>query len=231
MKINQTARISGLMVLAFAGLGEAVSAVTLSYSTGFGSAGSPLAPNAFPAELSLTKFDAALGTLMGIELTLDSTAVITPFVANGSTTPASVYNVFGTFSMSLYSPDGAVTNFDLEAGPFGESFNQIPVPANTAHQDVGTATKSGSTVTAVAAEDYGAYQDFGLHTFSVYVDTAHSTTGSGGGNDVSFGVNGYIYGTATVTYDYTPVPEPSAWGLLAGLGLLAFGACRRFGKV
>jgi hypothetical protein len=58
-------------------------------------------------------------------------------------------------------------------------------------------------------------------TFDVNVDASNSAGGSNPGyNNVAYGVNGAIYGIATVTYTY--IREPGRGGLLAGLGLLAF---------
>jgi hypothetical protein len=188
-------------------------AATISFDDTYGPTaipfpGSPLA--------TLSQFDPALGTLLKVTLTLD---------ANTSA---------GTIAWD----NEALIATDITLGIGAEvtavglaGVTAVAVPLQTDSADfIGTdafavvgGTGSDSDSDELLA-GFGAY--IGLGTFDVtvssVVETFLSTTGGFGPIDP---VPGMTDGTVTVTYEYTPIPEPTTVLLVAG-GLAALAATR-----
>jgi len=172
----------------------------------------------------LPKFNGALGTLTGVQVTLDFT--VTPY--------ADIYNFSGasqTFTSAnwisfSYAPSDIWTvshgsdSWTLAAPTVttGTIYGTGQVVANgTGLQFVGS-TSAPADFTAESGLDLASYIGAGNLVFG--------TAGSGqvlGGGSFFTGGGGDLAGTASVTYDYAPVPEPSSLCLLiGGLGLLVW---------
>jgi hypothetical protein len=177
---------------------------------------------------TLPMFDGALGTLTGVQVTLDFT--VTPFAEVGnfssptpltftpsdsiiySFSPADIWTVtYGSDSWTLAAPTvstGTIYGSGQAVPYYFSSFTLLQLPGNNS---------ASADLTAASGLDYAAYTGAG--------DLVFGTTGPGqvsitdGG--LAGGGGGDLAGTASVTYDYAPVPEPSSFGLLfGGLGLL-----------
>lgn len=170
-----------------------------------------------PVTTDLPMFDGTLGTLTGVQVTLDFT--VTPYaeVYNFSSStpltftpsdyisfsfsPADIWTVtYGTDSWNLATPTVTTGNI------YGTG--QV-VPEYTFLQLVGS-TSAPADLTAASGLDFAAYTGAGNLVFgttgSGYVSiTDGALYGGGGGN---------LAGTASVTYDYAPVPEPGTFALM-----------------
>lgn len=202
-------------------------AATISFADTFGPAAVPF-PAAPLATLSL--FDPALGTLTKVTLTLDAN------VSGGTISWDNEALVATDVTLGIGAEVTAV-------GLAGITAVAVPLQTGTgigidADND-GAADFIGTDAFSVVGGS-GSDSDFdellaglgvyvGLGTFDVtvssVVETFLSTTGGFGPIDP---VPGMTDGTVTVTYEYTPVPEPGTVLLLAS-GLAALAAGRRRG--
>ncbi len=177
---------------------------------------------------SLNMFNTGLGTLTGVQVTLDFSA--TPyasivnysgtnrtFTASDSVThsynPSDIWTIsYGTDSWTLAAPT-------VTTGPI---FGSGQVVANFATLDFVGGTSAPADLTAASGLDFAAYEGLGSLTFfgtdGVGQDSATGpffTSGGGGGGGAD------LAGTASVTYSYiSSVPEPTTLAML-GLGGLA----------
>jgi hypothetical protein len=169
----------------------------------------------------LPMFNGALGTLTGVQVTLDFT--VTPYAeafnvsfapqtftpsdsVSCSYDPSDIWTVsYGSDSWTLAAP--TVTTGTI----YGSG--QV-VPSFTGLQLVGS-TSAPADLTAASGLDFASYIGAG--------DLVFGTTGPGqfygGGPFYNGGVGlggggGDLAGTASVTYDYAPVPEPGTFALM-----------------
>jgi hypothetical protein len=178
----------------------------------------------------LPMFNGALGTLTGVQVTLDITA--TPFaqVLNTTFSPntftssdwasAGFNPATNTWTVSLGSDSWNVTPPTVTTGPIygtGQS-----VASFTILKLIGS-TSAPADLTAASGLDFAAYTGAGDLVFG------SNGTGNWAGSGTGFGFGGgaNLTGTASVTYDFVPAPEPPTAGcFLIGLGVLA--VTRRF---
>jgi hypothetical protein len=182
----------------------------------------------------LPMFNSALGTLTGVQVTLDITA--TPFaqVLNTTFSP----NTFTSNDWASAGFNPATNTWTVSLG--SDSWNLIP-PTVTTGPISGTGqsvpsfnlltlvggTSAPADLTAASGLDFAAYTGAGDLVFG------SSGTGNWAGSGTGFGFGGgaNLTGTASVTYDFVPVPAPeptTAGCFLLGLGALA--SARRFRK-
>lgn len=200
----------------------AVHAATISFFDTFGPTAVP-----FPATplASLSLFDPSLGTLTKVTLTLDADtsagtiswdneALIGSLVTLGIGAEVTAVGLAGVTAVAvpLQTGDGSVDADNDGAADFigTDAFSVVG----------GTGSDSDFDELTTGLAPY-----IGLGTFDVdvsaVVETFVSTTGGFGPIDP---VPGTTSGTVTVTYEFTPVPEPSTALLLASsLAALAVG--------
>jgi hypothetical protein len=177
---------------------------------------------------TLPMFNGALGTLTGVQVTLDFT--VTPYAEVGnfssstpltftpsdwvtfSFSPADIWTIsYGSDSWTLSAPSVTTGNIYGTGQAVPYYFSTF-----TLLQFVGS-TSASADLTAASGLDFAAYTGAGNLVFGTTGPGQVSITDGG----LSGGGGGDLAGTASVTYDYTPVPEPSSFGLLiGGLGLL-----------
>ncbi len=207
-------KLSGMMSVAVLGLALGAStarADTVTYSSTFGSSGSPLT---IPvnSSVTLTKFDSSLGTLTGVQLQLVTNATVSATIYNFGSGPANYSNVIGKTTETATGPNGTTTTNTIMVGPYSGVAAAFP-PGVVAGTDSGTDSQS----TAVLPVNWGAYQGVGGGSFNVLLSGTTSASGTAD-QPAAYGATGTAYGTVNVTYTFTAVPEPSSLALI-GLGL------------
>jgi hypothetical protein len=191
-----------------------------------------------PVTTTLPMFNSALGTLTGVQVTLDFT--VTPYatVANfTSSTPLTFtpsdsvsfsYSTANIWTISHDTDSWTLAAPTVTTGPISGSGQAVPYYFSTFTllQLVGS-TSAPADLTAASGLDLAAYTGAGNLVFGTagsgqvsIIDGA--LFGGGGGN---------LTGTASVTYEYAPVPEPRTFALMVcGLtGLLVMR--RRFADI
>lgn len=223
MKRNLALALCGALLIC----ASSAQANTISFNNAFGPVAVPLASTPM-APLSL--FDPALGTLTQVELILDANAFAGSIAwDNEAEIPTDVTLGIGAEVTITTTFGDSVVAIPLQLG------SQMGVAADNdgAADFVGTDSFSvaggiGNDVqnaTLTAALDLANYT--GLGTFGIDVEAVVqnflSTTGGFGPIQQTPGTTD---GTATVTYTFTPIPEP-ATALLLGGGLLGIAAASR----
>lgn len=187
------------------------------------------------ATLTFNQFDPALGTLTDITIVTDITkSGGSLFVDNESATAASG-GISQSVTIDLTSAD--VSLVDVSLSPIGNNVTAVSTYiANVAADDgdgpgVQTtgADYDGSAFGDIGASDSGSvtplvFSDYsGLGTFDINAVGAQGFDSSAIGGAAAAIDPASVSGTVTITYVYTPVPEPTS-SLLAvlacGLGLL-----------
>jgi len=180
----------------------------------------------------LPMFNGALGTLTGVQVTLDFT--VTPYATVGNFTSPNTPLPFTSSDSVTYGFSPVDDTWTINYG--SDSWN-LAVPTVTTGSIHGSgqevsyytgpssllqfvgSTSAPSDLTAASGLDFAAYTGacnlvFGTTGFGDVSITDGALFGGGGGD---------LAGTASVTYDYAPVPEPSSLCLLfGGLGLLVW---------
>jgi hypothetical protein len=170
----------------------------------------------------LPMFNTALGTLTGVQVTLDFT--VTPYatVANFTSSTPLIFtpsdNIAYSFSpadiwtISHGSDSWTLSAPTITTGSIYGSGQAVPnyFSTSTLLQLVGS-TSAPVDLTAASGLDLAAYTGAGNLVFGTagggYVSIVDGPLFGGGGGDLA--------GTASVTYEYAPVPEPGTFSLIA----------------
>jgi hypothetical protein len=223
MKKHQQTLALLLVGTALASPGLPASADTESFTVAYGSASAPFAVNGdnFPINLTFPQFDASLGDLTDIQVTLTTTGFLLADVANtGAATTFTDAAATGTIAVS--GPDGALSSVTLTTTAFGGSIasGTTALPAHS----LGPQTSiSGEGVSHVPLSAFPAYEAIGSgSSFNFPLNAVFNGSVSGqGASGVSFAGDASAYGSAEIDYSYvTNVPEP---GQLLPLSVLCFG--------
>ncbi len=213
-----------IVLTLISGLAAPASAASIFFDTPYG----PVAVGATPFTVPLPKFDPALGTLTKVTLTLDA-----------ETSAGSI--AFDNEAASSSDVDLGIGAEVTATGPGTLAVTAIPlqVGAGTVDGDNdGAADFIGTDAFSVAGGS-GADSDMDMstlpatlalfiagflgETFDTTIDpdveTFLSTSGGFGPIDP---VPGVTEGTVTVTYEFTPIPEPGTLAL-AGIGAILLG--------
>ena len=194
--------------------------ITSSYSI-------PWSDTDWDAFFDVAKFDPTLGTLNSIAFTFQGDIQGSADFENRSSSPAQVTLKLSSI-LQLQRPDSTLL---VEAIPLYDITTNV-----TAYDNVldygGTSGHTYSGLTASKTESYvsSLLSDLTLFTGSGNINlpvTATATSRISGPGNLIGGFSTEASALATITYDYTPVPEPSSMvALLAGMGGLA-GLIRR----
>ena len=190
------------------------------------------------ATLTFNQFNSALGTLTGIVITTNLTkSGGSLFVDNESATPASG-NITQSVTITLVSLD--VSLIDTSLQPIGNNVAATSVYFANVGVDDGDGPGVQSTGADYDGTTFGIVNNSqtrnvnsaawagytGAGTYDIDVDGLQGfNTSAIGGAAVAIDP-ATASGDVTITYIYTPVPEPSA-ALLGGLGMLALLRRRR----
>jgi hypothetical protein len=181
-------------------------------------------PNALPsssapANVSVAKFDQSLGTLDSVTLSLQASGTV----------EADAFN--NTASSQGYSQSMATLNFGV-TGPDGSSIAinpSTPFFAGTipAHAFIATGSSPFSLSPAaidVLSSNFGLYEGSGGGVFTLSFNSDGQsgpiTSSIFAPSGVFTGGNAHVSGTETVTYNFTPIPEPSVSGMVLGCATL-----------
>lgn len=193
-------------VLAVLSLACAAQAAQVSYTSAVGPAPIDWTTAYQQHSLDVQQFNSALGTLNSVKIDFSGAMDISLsiFLMPNASMPTSASTTTNVLQMTLYNGATAVANFTL------------PNVSIDLHDAVQTKHTSGSAAQA-SIGDFAPF--IGTGTLALPVVTYSNATSSGSGNGAFVGFTGVALANATVTYDYTAVPEPSSIiVLLGGLG-------------
>ncbi|MGA3181690.1 MAG: choice-of-anchor E domain-containing protein [Verrucomicrobiota bacterium] len=196
---------------------------TESFTAAYGSASAPFSVGGddFPVNLAFPQFDASLGDLTGIEVTLTTTGLLQADVSNvGAATTFSDAEASGTITVS--GPDGEQSLLTLTTTPFSGSI-AAGTPASPTYSLGPQTSLSLQSVSEVPSSDFSAYEASGSGgSLEFPLDAAFDGSSSGNGpSSLSFAGDASAFGSVEVDYTYmAAVPEP---GQLLSWSLMCFG--------
>ncbi len=189
-------------------------------------------PLAFPGgtgpfnnALTFDKFDTALGTLTGVEISMNAAGFAQVNVYNFNSGPAGFHNANASVPVVVVGPAGVTISTTLFAGPVAGT---APVGLSF-YPGVSANYSASGNVPNANWGDYS-WNGVGSGTFNL---NAYVSGGSAGGTADSgdsplfYSSTETVNGTVTVEYTYTSVPDGGLTAMLLGVGMLALGYARR----
>ena len=203
-------------VIALFCLSCAAQAVTISYTQSV-----PVSLTNWTSVLAFQQFDPTLGTLNSITFSMTSSCEGQGFAENMSTMSGSSFSWELSALVQLKRPDNSVL---LQIQPFETS----PIYNLGVYDGAMNFTGASGVTDPLNASDTVSLttpppvDDLALFTGIGSVDLTATATAKSkvvGGGNIAMGASTKAGVGATITYDYTPVPEPgSLVALLSGLG-------------
>lgn len=210
-----------LLALALIAAGTAQADV-ISYS-----ASQPLETTEINQVFSINQFDATLGTLTSVAITLNGEALSSATLLNNAAN-GQRFSFSSTLNLFLSITGAPDPLLSLSLNLFNFPSTTLPVGAL---QDLGTVTPSDSLT--INATDLSAFIGTGSTSFTCESQVANTQSGGGGNIVVTQNTKAGCGLDVVYTYDVpTPpgkVPEPASMALV-GLGMLGLAAVRRHRK-
>jgi hypothetical protein len=207
-----------LVVVVILSMMATVNATLLTYSDTYGP--TIVGSAAGWAGASLSKFDTSLGTLTKVTLTLDSDTYAGVINWDNEATSASSVTLGIGAEVTINALSTlAATAVPLQTGSSSVDADNDGVPDYTGSDSFGVTGGLGSDSDSTSSTNAAVLALFtGAGTFDAWLSTSVSTlVSTTGGWGPSTTVAGQTDGIITVTYEYTPIPEPATIALL-GLG-------------
>ncbi len=169
--------------------------------------------------ISLNQFNSSLGTLNSVTIDLTSDFNYLTTLQNNQTTK----NSTGIFIIDQQLQIKTLGQTMLDTGPYTYQTTLYVAPGATGINNA-TNVNPTSNILTISGSALAAYIGSGNLMFNVYSSADLSESISGGNFNANVGTT--FDTTATITYDYTPVPIPAAF-MLFGTGLLGLLGIRR----
>ncbi len=215
IRLHSKIIIALIFILAFA---CASFAATISYNASI-----PLSQTNWTTSISIPKFDPSLGTLNNIIFVLTGHVEGSAAFESRDAAPATVTMNLSAV-LSLMRPDSTIIVISLPVVSTVDNvtaFDGVPDYGGTSGKTYNnlTANHVATYTSPPPASDLALFT--GVGNILLPVSAVGASNGSGAGNlDLRF--NTYASAAACVTYDYTPIPEPSGLlALVSGIGGLA----------
>jgi hypothetical protein len=222
MKMNQILIASLVAGTALMVLGPPVSASVETFTATYGSSSSPLLIGgpAFPASLTLQKFNTSLGQLTDIKIFLTTDELLQAEVDNFGRA-AGFSDAQGNATLTVSSAGGTGPTVSLATTPFSGSL------AAGASVDGPAASLAETVFSDVAPAEFSGFEHDGFGSpldVSLLGAASFSGTGTAG---LFFGGQASAYGSVEIQYDYATVPETGTLWTDLGLLLCGFQGFRR----
>jgi hypothetical protein len=222
MKKNQVLSITAVVGASLACPALSVMANDETFTTDFGTVSSPLTVggSAFPFSLTLPKFNSALGTLTGVDVTVRTTDYLSARLVNvGAATTFTGAEAMGTTGVAGLA--GALSSVTLTTTPFDGDIGAGSFFSPALY--LGPAVSgSGMGSSLVPFSGFGAYEANGGGSLDFSVDASFNGTSEGTAiPGVFFGSTASVLGSVSV--DYTYVASAPEGGDLLTYGLICLG--------
>ena len=213
-----------LLATLLAGIGLQAATITLGPVTSSGGY-DPGDKTSYISNILLPQFDSGLGTLTGVEISIDTQINRSGSMTNNGSTAATLSYLYGTTQITITGEGVSHTQGATGAFTVGETFNSVAA--------------NGGTVTITSLQEYDLANIFnpgnlsafiGSGTVAYAVNTQSNLFTSCGSGNCATNIDTRMGGQMTVTYTYEPdtneVPEPASFAMV-GLGVLALGMIGR----